>query len=358
MSHLRYFGRVALATLALTGLATCGGDSGGSSPTTPAAPAPAPLTPLSWLDVPTEVVSVSFENRTRVLNLRLSAAVEASITYTYDEREIEVEGVVLRPGVVQLTITGLGRASPGESTIKLVAEAPGYQTAEASFLVRIEEVEIESTRDFYVLVKVVVEYYWEDIFAENSEVYSRITVFEGYTPPGFSPCGELGPENAFYCPANAGVYYHAAFLDGYFLEIGPMASAYIIGHEIGHHVSWELDWIPGVNLSRKQSELQADCFAGAWAGASDAEFELAPEDLAAATAAVLSVGQPEETWFNPDLHGTGKQRLSAFGAGFDEGPSICTDPSWLAQFPLTATETLPYPVGDGARELDLPHRQH
>ena len=135
MTRIRASWKVTLALLALTGFATCGGDSGGSSPTTPAAPAPAPLTPLSWLDVPTEVVAVRV-GETRVVNVRLSAAIDASVTFFYVESQVAVEGVDLRPGVVQLTITGVG---PGEDTIDLVAEAPGYQTAEASFSVRVEE---------------------------------------------------------------------------------------------------------------------------------------------------------------------------------------------------------------------------
>ena len=345
----RPISRIGAVTFALfIAVAGCGGDGGGSAPTAPATPPPPALTPLSFLDIPTETVTVE-AGETREVTVRLSAAIDANVEFVYDPEQVAVEGVILQPGVVQLSITGVG---VGQGTIGLVAEAAGYQRAEASFAVHVEEVEL-TLSEFYVLVKLAVEEYWNLVFADDGLVYSYISVFEGYGLSGIStPCGEVEPWNAVYCPANAGVYYHTAFLDSYSEEIGPMASAFIISHEIGHHVSWQLGFIPGENMSLKQNELQADCFGGAWAAEADREFGLTSEDLHAAAQALIEVGNPEYSWFDPDIHGTGAQRLLAFFSGFSDGPAICADPDWLEQFPLAATETLARPLGDGARELD------
>ena len=191
-----------------------------------------------------------------------------------------------------------------------------------------------STTDLYVLVKEYVEYYWNHVFANGDMVYSYIQVFQGYGLfPPFTPCGELVPWNAFYCPVNAGVYYHTAFLDSFLEEIGDLGPAFIISHEIGHHVSWLLNWIPSVNMSKKQNELQADCFGGAWVRwISDMDL-LETGDLEEAAATLILIGSPDITWFSPDIHGTSLQRLFAFAAGFDDGPGRCTSTDWIQQFP-------------------------
>lgn len=334
-------------------------ESDWSNPVTglTATPPPPPLAPLVWLDVPTEVVTVRV-NGTQVVTVRLHPAIEASVRFWFVETQVAVEGVWLRPGVVELTITGV---AVGEGTVDLVAEAPGYHTAEASFWVRVEETtEITSWRDIYVRVKDSVESYWDWVFNGAGRIYSYISTFESYglfSPP-VTPCGPLQPWNAFYCAVNAGVYYHAGFLDTYSEEIGWPASAFIIAHEIGHHVSWQLNWIPRQNMSKKQNELQADCFGGAWARAVDEFHGLTPEDRYGMAIALITVGSPEHTWFNPDLHGTAVQRQHAFDSGFEGGPGICTDRNWLDQFPLASTDALAYPLGDGAHELDSAHRQH
>ena len=164
--------------------------------------------------------------------------------------------------------------------------------------------------------------------------YSPISTFRGYTGSVNTPCGTLGPWNAYYCPTNAGVYYHAPFLDHYVEEVGDLGAAIIIGHEVGHHVSWLLGWIPGYNMSTKQNELQADCFAGAWASAVDEREGLSPERLNAAAVTLISVGSPQHTWFDPAIHGTSVQRLKAFADGFLD-PVVCTDPAWVGRWPLS-----------------------
>ncbi|MDE0395345.1 MAG: Ig-like domain-containing protein [Gammaproteobacteria bacterium] len=249
------------------------------------------------------------------------------------------------PSVVSVDASGLvtGVNAGGPVTITATSED---QSGAA-------QITVLSTTDFYALVREFVEYYWNASFTNGNLVYSYIQVFEGYGLfPPLTPCGELVPWNAFYCPANAGVYYHIAFLDSYLEEIGDLAPAFIISHEVGHHVSQLLNWIPGVTMSIKQNELQADCFGGAWVKwISDMDL-LETGDLEEAAATLLHIGSPEFTWFNPDLHGTSVQRLFAFATGFDHGPSRCTSTEWLGQFPTPPAEAPARPLGEGALELD------
>ena len=211
------------------------------------------------------------------------------------------------------------------------------------------QITVLSTTDLYALMKEFVEDYWNASFTNSDLVYSYVQVFEGYGLfPPFTPCGEGVPWNAFYCPANAGVYYHTAFLDSYLDEIGDLAPAFIISHEIGHHVSWQLGWIPGVAMSKKQNELQADCFGGAWVRSISDMDLLETGDLEEAALTLFHIGNPEFTWFNPNLHGTSLQRLLAFAAGFDDGPARCTSTEWLGQFPTPPAEAPARPLGEGA----------
>lgn len=189
--------------------------------------------------------------------------------------------------------------------------------------------------EFYGLVREETEALWASwLPVYYGTYYDRISTFRGYGNTVSTPCGSLGPWNAFYCPTNAGVYYHEPFLDQLSNETGPVASAFVIAHEIGHHVSWLLGWIPGYTMSTKQNELQADCFAGAWAGAVDQTLNLTKSHLEQAASAAINVGNPQYTWFDPTIHGTSIQRLKAFADGFLD-PAVCTEYWWVSQWPLS-----------------------
>jgi predicted metalloprotease len=121
-------------------------------------------------------------------------------------------------------------------------------------------------------------------------------------------------------------------LGDYLQLVGDMAPAFIIGHELGHHVSWLLGW--PLSISPKEAELQADCFAGAWASNADSRGLLEEGDLEEAVEAVISVGDPDDTWFDPTLHGTVGQRLTAFAIGYEEGPAGCTETAFFDLFPV------------------------
>src|SRR5262245_42379681 len=74
--------------------------------------------------------------------------------------------------------------------------------------------------DLYEVVRDDVEAFWSATLAPIPLIYPPITTFHGYTTPTNSPCGQLGLNNAFYCPVNAGVYYDANLLEFFLDSIG------------------------------------------------------------------------------------------------------------------------------------------
>lgn len=152
-----------------------------------------------------------------------------------------------------------------------------------------------------------------------------------------SGCGvateEVGP---FYCPRDRKVYIDLDFYDELRQKLGApgdFAQAYVIAHEVGHHVQ-NLAGLIDHGSSRPndtiQSELQADCLAGAWAKDADARGLLEVGDVDEAINAAKQIGddtlqkkagravQPEK-W----THGSSAQRTQAFHAGFDGGAAAC-----------------------------------
>ncbi len=122
---------------------------------------------------------------------------------------------------------------------------------------------------------------WKDIFAKSGATYKepRLVLFKGRTGTGGCGSGEsaMGP---FYCPADQKVYIDLAFYETLTKRLGApgdFAQAYVIAHEVGHHVQ-NLLGISGkmyqmrsrvskteFNALSVRLELQADCFAGVWA---------------------------------------------------------------------------------------------
>ena len=186
---------------------------------------------------------------------------------------------------------------------------------------------------------------WIDIFRRSGETYQETSVvlFEGATNSG---CGratsEVGP---FYCPADQLVYIDLGFFDeleSRFGAPGDFAEAYVIAHEVGHHVQHML----GIDAQVQQSvrddpsrrsdlsirqELQADCFAGVWGRAAQGAGVLQAGDLEEGIAAAAAVGDDriqeaatgridKESW----THGSSEQRVQWFQTGFQVGnPDAC-----------------------------------
>ncbi|MFC5066710.1 neutral zinc metallopeptidase [Flaviflagellibacter deserti] len=180
---------------------------------------------------------------------------------------------------------------------------------------------------------------WGDIFKQNGQTYQqpRLVLYSGATQ---TACGmgqsAMGP---FYCPPDRRVYLDTSFfreMEQRFNSPGDFASAYVIAHEVGHHVQNLLGILPRVSQERERSspveanqlsvrlELQADCFAGVWAARSKKSLE--PGDIEEALNAATAIGddrlqRQSQGRVVPDsfTHGSSAQRVRWFKTGFDAG---------------------------------------
>lgn len=200
--------------------------------------------------------------------------------------------------------------------------------------------------DFAARVLTTTEQVWSRIFEEQlGETYTppKLVVFENVTQ---SACGGAsGATGPFYCPADNMAYLDTAFfrtLDQRLGAEGDFAAAYVIAHEVAHHVQNEIGVLPQVARMRQQSsqveanaltvrlELMADCFSGIWA--SNVEGLMEKGDLQEALNAARSIGDdhlqrqagqvPQPHTFT---HGTSEQRARWFERGFESGEIAACD---------------------------------
>lgn len=197
-----------------------------------------------------------------------------------------------------------------------------------------------------------IENYWTDQFARSGQRYkhAETNFFNG--PVNTGGCGQATPDvGPFYCPADGMAYIDLTFyteLEQKFgAQGGPFARAYVLAHEYGHHVQNLLGTERGVSSRSGPTsgavrlELQADCYAGAWANHASRTVsasgrplieDITQDDVDAAldTAAKigddyiqtqLGGGQVNESQFT---HGSSAQRQKWFNTGFSTGnPAQC-----------------------------------
>ena len=207
--------------------------------------------------------------------------------------------------------------------------------------------EEERLKEFMSVVLADTEDVWGALFQSSGQRYSppKLVLFSGAVE---SACGfaesAMGP---FYCPADQKLYLDM----GFFNELaqrhdapGDFAQAYVVAHEVGHHVQTLLGISEQVHTARQQAgetegnalqvrmELQADCFSGVWAHhAHKARQVLEPGDVEEALAAAAGVGddrmQKQARGFVvPDsfTHGSSTQRMHWFNRGLQSGdPGQC-----------------------------------
>ena len=198
--------------------------------------------------------------------------------------------------------------------------------------------------DFSAAVLGSTEDVWSDIFKERGATYTPAT-FVPYDQATRTGCGTgqaaMGP---FYCPSDQRVYVDMTFykeLQDRFGAPGDFAQAYVLAHEVGHHVQHLMGADERVQRARGGAdgnamsvrlELQADCYAGVWANRANAKQQiLEAGDIDAGLAAANAVGddtlqKQTQGRVVPDAftHGTSAQRVRWFKAGFQSGkPESC-----------------------------------
>lgn len=184
----------------------------------------------------------------------------------------------------------------------------------------------DTLEDLLLFARDEVDTYWANIFDEEGVEYETAYDFIGYDDSlGTSACGELVPNNAFYCPLDHSIYLHLPFLQTMLDEIGDFGPAFVVAHEWGHLVQGNLGILEDPSLYSIQVELQADCFAGAWTSYSEHERGILEEgDFREAVLSLFMVGDDFNTeFFDPQAHGTPGERIDWFKRGYDRGIPVC-----------------------------------
>jgi predicted metalloprotease len=205
----------------------------------------------------------------------------------------------------------------------------------------------DDLRDFVAAVLAETEDVWHETFRKMGRTYQAPTLvlFSGAVE---SACGMAGSAvGPFYCPYDRKIYLDLSFFEDLstrFGASGDFAQAYIISHEVGHHVQTLLGISQKVNELQSRAspsernkltmmmELQADCFAGAWAHQADKSRQiLEVGDIEEGLNAASAVGDDRiqrktQGYVVPDAftHGTSAQRVRWFKRGLELGnPQAC-----------------------------------
>jgi uncharacterized protein len=200
----------------------------------------------------------------------------------------------------------------------------------------------DDLKRFIAVVLATTEDSWSQTFRQFGARYRepKLVLFTGYVR---SACGTgmaaMGP---FYCPADERVYIDLDFyreLKNRFRAPGDFAQAYVVAHEVGHHVQKLLGIADKVEAAKRQvgqktgnalqvrMELQADCFAGVWAHQMQADKGLIePGDIDEALRAASAIGDDRiqrqtQGYVVPDsfTHGSSEQRVRWFRRGYENG---------------------------------------
>jgi hypothetical protein len=242
----------------------------------------------------------------------------------------------------------------GGDPVQLVEQLPIDPGPSASVQVGPPPPGQDELADFVSVVLADTEDTWNPIFAAAGRVYEepRLVLFSGAVQ---SACGMAGAAmGPFYCPADRKLYIDLSFYDELkrrFRAPGDFAQAYVIAHEVGHHVQNLLGISDQVQARQQRVgraeandlsvrlELQADCLAGIWGHHTERERDmLETGDLEEALNAAAAIGddriQREATGrVMPDsfTHGSSAQRVRWFRVGFESGDVDRCDTFAVAQ---------------------------
>ncbi|MBL0353037.1 MAG: neutral zinc metallopeptidase [Candidatus Dechloromonas phosphoritropha] len=234
-------------------------------------------------------------------------------------------------GINPLTVLSMLSGGGGMPAIEQSAPPPAHKPPAT-----------DETAIFVSKVLASTEDTWNEVFRASGKKYvePKLVLFSGMTP---TACGTgqsaMGP---FYCPGDQKVYIDLTFfreLKNRFHAPGEFAQAYVVAHEVGHHVQNQLGIADKVNQARQRAskaeanalsvrmELQADCLAGVWGKRTDTmKNVLEPGDLEAALSAASAIGddrlqQQSQGRIVPEsfTHGSSEQRVRWFKRGFETG---------------------------------------
>lgn len=237
-------------------------------------------------------------------------------------------------GIIILIIYTLLGGNPGDvinnNPMSGQPQAPYEQTAEEEQLAEFVSVVLADTEDV-----------WNTLFSNmNSDYKEPVLVL--YTQSVQSACGNAGSSTGpFYCPADEKLYIDLSFYDDLhrrFDAPGDFAMAYVVAHEVGHHVQNLLgisDQVQSLRGKISESEyneysvkleLQADFFAGVWAHYAQNKSLLEEGDFEEAITAAGAVGDDRIQMQNQGYvvpesftHGSSEQRIYWFKKGFESG---------------------------------------
>jgi uncharacterized protein len=251
-----------------------------------------------------------------------------------------VVGVILFLAI-QLLGGGSGSAFDVDTGLGGGGSAPGQPAA-----IPPSEDPERDLKDFSTYVFTDAQKTWEQTFKRAGQPYehARLVLYRGGVN---TACGSassaVGP---FYCPGDQIVYLDLSFYGDLQNKLGAggdFAWAYVIAHELGHHVQQQLGTSEEVTRLRRDQredanelsvrlELQADCYAGVWGNTVYKQGDLEKGDVREALRAAGAVGddrlQRQATGeINPDsfTHGTSEQRRSWFEKGYESGDANACD---------------------------------
>jgi len=238
-------------------------------------------------------------------------------------------------GIVVLVIALLFGADPRQLLEQLPQQGTGPETSRAV------NPQDEELKQFVAVVLAQTEDAWGDIFRQMGKSYRKPTLVL-FTDQVDSGCGVAGAAvGPFYCPRDEKLYIDLAFfheLRTRFRAPGDFAVAYVVAHEVGHHVQNLLGTMDRVDSARRRMseeqanrvsvrlELQADFLAGIWAHYAQNRGIVEPGDVEEALGAASAVGDDRlqregQGYVVPDsfTHGTSEQRARWFRKGLETG---------------------------------------
>jgi len=244
-------------------------------------------------------------------------------------------------GTVVLAVVYMLLGGDPRDVLDGIQSQPAPDAARSAQPVRQESDAERDARHFVGVVLAETEDVWRAEFRSRGSEYvdPHLVLYRGEVA---SACGEaaaaMGP---FYCPGDARVFLDLSFFDelaSRFGAPGEFARAYVIAHEVGHHVQNLLGISAKVRAAEERAdaahanalsvrlELQADCFAGVWANRSATALKVSAEDVDGALRAASAVGDDRlqraaRGYVTPDsfTHGSSAQRMRWFRRGVEAG---------------------------------------